>query len=64
MAINNRTLVHSVCYVSEVASSSDGDVDRYVIIRKLVDAVFNMLPVFIRQWEVQIYRMILNWIII
>jgi hypothetical protein len=29
------------------------DVDRYIIIRKLLDYIFNMLPVFIRRWGIQ-----------
>jgi hypothetical protein len=34
------------------------DVDSYVIIRKLLDSIFNIFPAFIRQWEIHIERMI------
>jgi hypothetical protein len=36
-------------------SSSVSDVDRYVIVMKLLDSIFNMLSVFIRRWEIRSY---------
>jgi hypothetical protein len=41
----DKTL-YSICSRSEGASSSDSDVDRYVIITKLLDPVLKLLPVF------------------
>jgi hypothetical protein len=38
-----------------VMLSSVNDVARSVIIRNLIDFIFNVLPVFIRRWEIQIY---------
>jgi hypothetical protein len=34
--------------------SSVSDVGSSVIIRKLVDCIFNIILVFIRQWQIQI----------
>jgi hypothetical protein len=31
------------------------DVDRYVIIRKLLDSIFNTLPILIRRWKTKTY---------
>jgi hypothetical protein len=42
-------------YGNMYGSWEAGDVDHYVIIRKLLDYIFNVLPVFIRRWEVQTY---------
>jgi hypothetical protein len=44
-----RQDMHSICYGIECAPSSVSDVDRYVIIRTLLDYIFNILPVLIRQ---------------
>jgi hypothetical protein len=43
----------SVCYGIEDASSSVSDVDRYIIIRILLDSTFKVLPVFIRRCEIR-----------
>lgn len=44
------SLIYSICYGNEGASSSGGDVYRYVIIRNLLDFTSNVFPVFIRRW--------------
>jgi hypothetical protein len=44
-----------IAYGHECVSSSVNDVDRYVIIWKLLDSISRMLPVFIRRWEMQTY---------
>lgn len=44
------SLLYSICYGNEGASSSGGDVYRYVVIRKLLDFTSNVFPVFIRRW--------------
>jgi hypothetical protein len=38
---------------NEDASSSVSDVHHYIIIRKLLDFIYNILPVLIRLWECQ-----------
>jgi hypothetical protein len=38
-------------YVKEDFSCPVNDVDRYVIARKLLDSIFNILALFIRRWE-------------
>jgi hypothetical protein len=40
----------------QVASLPVSDVYHYVVIKKLLDSVFNILPVFIYRWESKIYR--------
>jgi hypothetical protein len=37
------------------SSSSLSDVDRYVIIRNILNFIFNILSLFIRRWEIQTY---------
>jgi hypothetical protein len=39
------------------ASSLLSNIDRYVIIRKLLDSVLNIVPVFIHWREFQIYNL-------
>jgi hypothetical protein len=41
--------VYSICYEDEGPSYTVSDVDRYVIIRKLLQTIFNMFPVFINR---------------
>jgi hypothetical protein len=36
----------------QLASSSVSDVDSFVTIRKLLDYIFNILPVFVRRWGI------------
>jgi hypothetical protein len=43
-------VVYFICYGNEGVSWSLGDVGRYVTIRKLLDSIFNSLPVFIRTY--------------
>jgi hypothetical protein len=41
-----------LCQRLNTATSSPGDyVHHYVILQKLLDSIFNKLPVFMRQWE-------------
>lgn len=40
-------------YENESASSSVNDIDRYVTITKLIDFIFNILPIFICRWQIQ-----------
>jgi hypothetical protein len=47
--------IYSIHYESEGMSSSVSDLYPYVIIRKLLDSMFHMLPVLIRQREIQTY---------
>jgi hypothetical protein len=47
--------LYSVCYGNEVASSSDSEVERYVIIRNLSHSIFDILSVFICRREIQTY---------
>jgi hypothetical protein len=44
-----------VCIENEDAPFSVSDVNRYVIITKFIVSIFNILPAFIRLWEIQIY---------
>jgi hypothetical protein len=37
------------------ASLSADDVDFYVIIIKLLDPNFNVIPAFVHRWEIKIY---------
>jgi hypothetical protein len=39
-------------YTTE-ASSSASDADRYVVVIKSLDPIFNTFPVFRRRWEIQ-----------
>jgi hypothetical protein len=41
--------------MNEPTSSSVSDADGYVIIKDLIDSIFNILTVFIRRWEIQTY---------
>jgi hypothetical protein len=52
------SLVYSVYCVNEGALSSVSDVERYVIIKKLPDSIFNPFPLFICRWEIREY---LTW---
>lgn len=36
-------------------SSSVSDMDGYVIVRKVLDSVLNIFPLFICWWEIQAY---------
>jgi hypothetical protein len=47
-----HTWQYSICYGNERVSLSDGDVERYVT-TKLLHSLFNIFPVFIRQWGIQ-----------
>jgi hypothetical protein len=47
-------LQYYVYYGNKCTSSSVFDIDHIIIIRKLLDAILNILPVFIYQWEIQI----------
>jgi hypothetical protein len=47
--------VYFIYYGNEGASSSVSDVDRYVIVGKLLDAVLSILPEFIRRWGIKTY---------
>jgi hypothetical protein len=47
--------IYSIWYGNECASSLGSDVDFYVIIRELLDSVFNIFPVFMQQWGNQMY---------
>jgi hypothetical protein len=40
---------------ARVRRPSASDVDRYVILTKLFDSIFNILAVFIGEWQIQIY---------
>jgi hypothetical protein len=46
--------IYPVHYGKENASPSAIHADRYVIILELLDSVFNILPVSLRRWEVDI----------
>jgi hypothetical protein len=46
----------SVCCGSEVASSSVSDVNPYVIVQKLLDSIFNILPALMRRLNIQTPR--------
>jgi hypothetical protein len=47
--------IDSVYYRKEVASLPVSDVDRYVIIRKFLNSIFNVLHLFIYQLDFQMY---------
>jgi hypothetical protein len=47
--------MYSVYYGNKDASSFVCDVDHCVIIKKLVDSIFSIVPVFIHRWKIQIY---------
>jgi hypothetical protein len=47
--------IYSIQCENELVSSSVSDMDRYVIIRKLLGSIFGVLPVLIRQWEINKY---------
>jgi hypothetical protein len=47
-ADDRKTAVYSTHYENEGTSSSVGDLDRYVVTRKLLDSTFRILPVIIR----------------
>jgi hypothetical protein len=47
--------VYSIWYKNECTSSSVSDVDFYVITRKWLYYILNLLPVFIGRWEFQKY---------
>lgn len=50
--------IHSILYGNEGASSQYSDTEHYVtdvIIRELLDSIFNKLPAFIHQLEIQTY---------
>jgi hypothetical protein len=38
------------------ASQPVSDVHHYVIIKKMLDSIYNILLVFIRQWQIQTYQ--------
>jgi hypothetical protein len=40
--------LHSTYFGNETATSSDGDANRYVISRKLLDSIFNIMLLFIK----------------
>jgi hypothetical protein len=43
-----------LCQLLSTASSSPADdVHQYVIPQKLLDSIFNKVPVFLRQWEIE-----------
>jgi hypothetical protein len=44
-----------MCRGNERASLSVCGVDFDIIVRKLLDSVLNVTPVFIRRWEIQTY---------
>jgi hypothetical protein len=56
-------LIYSNHNGNEGESSSVSDVYRYVIIWNLLNYISNILPVFIRRWEIQtfLYRMFLPY---
>jgi hypothetical protein len=41
--------------VGKKNSSQISDIDHYIITRKILDSVFNILEIFIRQWEIETY---------
>jgi hypothetical protein len=41
--VKRKKIIYSIYYGNESASSSVNDVDRYVIIRKLLDSILNVL---------------------
>jgi hypothetical protein len=43
--------VDSICYGNVIVS----DKDRQVTNRNLLNSIFNILPIFIRRWKIQIY---------
>jgi hypothetical protein len=47
--------LYSIYYENEGGSWPVSGVDRYVIIRKLLDSIFNIIPVLIRRWDIQTY---------
>jgi hypothetical protein len=49
-------LLNFICYGNEATSSSASDIDRYVIIRNLLNSAFDILPVFIPWWEIETYE--------
>jgi hypothetical protein len=48
--------LYFIWYVNEGVLLLVGDVGRYVIIIKLLDAIFNIFPIFIHRREIQTYR--------
>lgn len=51
---DNFTIITSMFYyyANEAVSTSVSDTDFYVIIRELMDSVFNILPVLMCQWNI------------
>jgi hypothetical protein len=49
----NRPCIYSICDRNEVTSSSDGDADRNVIIRKLLNYIFSVVLTLLSWWEIQ-----------
>jgi hypothetical protein len=55
LAFGCTYIIYSIYYRNEDASSSISDVDLYVKIRKSVNSIYNIFPVFIRRWEIPAY---------
>jgi hypothetical protein len=51
----HRLSIYYSVVENEGTSSPVSDVDRYVTIRKLLDSMFSILPVFLRRLEIQTY---------
>jgi hypothetical protein len=51
--INLSMLTYKSEQLYSVCSTKGNDVVCYIIIKKLLDSIFNILPVFIHQWEIQ-----------
>jgi hypothetical protein len=45
-------ILYSIYYGHDGTSSSVSDVVRYFIIRNLFHTIFNIIPIFIRGWEI------------
>jgi hypothetical protein len=50
-----KYVIYSVHYGKEGMLSSVSDVDSYVIIIKLLDSIFSVLPTFICRLEIETY---------
>jgi hypothetical protein len=48
-------IIHSIYRKKKATSLSAHDVDLYIIITATLDSIFNILLVFIQQWEIQKY---------
>jgi hypothetical protein len=50
-----RIYLYSMCCGNEGTSSPVSDVDRYIIIRNVLDCTFSVLPVFTLRCDIKAY---------